>query len=333
MKSKAFFRIMSFVPVLSVAILTECKTELPPVILSKSISGVRNDIPRKATDACLIRYAQGNNFIGLSDKVQLSAVSDAFSVWQKANKNVLFLNYSVPEKAEILIKFVEPSEIGGDRVFSGGGLFPIGIANLTSGKFAGKQFIISIDNTYPWTKESLSRAIAYHAGLFLGMGTSDNASSIMNPYLNDKIKTLSLKDSLSYNQLYSSSCRDLDCNFLPISFKLNTLVNKCLKIEKEGTVVIKASGQIWFGQWLQYGKPDGRADGLFGFPLTGYKIVPELNFGALMYKLNQEKSWHPCGSECEFKVGANQYLDLSLDVNDNEKGDNAGEFDILINYK
>jgi hypothetical protein len=179
----------------------------------------------------------------------------------------------------------------------------------------------------------MTKAIAYHTGLMLGMATSKNEQSVMYPFnIGNKI-ALDKTDSLDVNRLYPLVCKDADFRFLPYSFNLNSSTLLKIRLDKQGIIKIAATGQIRVGLFLGYSTPAGLDKGLFSFPISGYNIVPAFNHAGIIYKKNNDKDWSFCGSYLELPTDGSEYLELILNINDNDLTDNVGSYQVTVSYK
>ncbi len=312
----------------------ECQHELEPIEKLYSVSSIINDeIDYKASALCAFRYAFVNNYQQLETTAQQNAVKQGFNLWQKVNKNISFLQFSDSTKSDIKIQFVEGATIPIADLKTPEGIFVFPIKSVAALVKYNNVYTIQLSNSFPWDNESLSKAIAYHAGLFLGMKTSTDNNSIMYPYLTNKTLKTSKSDSSIVNKLYSIPCKDLNINLLPLNLKVSELTTKGIKLDNLcKTLSVKASGTINVGTYVGISTPDG-VRGLFGLPIPEYSIVPNFEHAVLMYKINSEKNWHSCGSNCEIITDCSQYIDITFQVNDLNLTDNIGAYDVVVNYK
>ena len=294
------------------------------------LSADRNEASQRLSNECAFRYTIANSFGGLDENSQREAVRAGFAMWQRLCRNLNFLEFSTPERAILSIKFVSPETIQFNPVKVSAGLLR-GPATVTSTlrQESNGLYSILLSNAFPWNTNTLTRAIAYHVGLLMGLATSDDAASLMSPVLQNQIAIPSKADSITVNRLYVSPCG----NYLPISLKVNSLVTKTIKFDKQGTVLITASGQINVGAIVGVSTPDGRPTGFGNISLAIYDIETNMNHAALMYKINDEVSWHFCGHECSFSTAKNQSVNLTFNINDNMQSDNTGAYDVTVQYK
>ncbi len=99
-------------------------------------------------------------------------------------------------------------------------------------------------------------------------------------------------------------------------------------VQKGDAVSVSANGGISVGPSVGSVGPEGTDKGLLGFSLDGYDIYPEFSHGVLLCKLDTEQRWMECGTALEFQA----QLDgcIQFDVNDNEKENNSGSFEVTV---
>jgi Matrixin len=330
MKNRFIYKSFLFV---GIFFFCRCSEELeissPAFLISTQI----NEFSSQGSSNCVFRYKLVIPFSQLDNDTQIKAITEGMGLWQKANKRLYFLQFSSEERCEVLIKFTEPKNISEGKLLSDNGLirFPL-VGQSISRKEDGK-YIIYLNNEYAWTKQSLTKAIAYHAGIMLGIATSKNPQSVMYPYQVNEKNVLDKTDSIDVNRLYPLVCKDADFRFLPFTTKLNNYALFKIRLDKQGIIKISATGQIRVGLWLGFSTPDGLDKGLFNFPIGGYNIYPEYNHAAILYRYNNQINWKVCGSYIEFPTDGSEYLELYLDLNDKDKTDNSGFYDVTVNYK
>ena len=296
------------------------------------VSADQGTSAQRLTTDCAIRYITTNRYGKMDDNGQREAIRAGFDLWQNVNPNLGFLE--LPQRATLFITFVDPAQIPNQTVTSTVGLVR-GSTTVAGGlrKETNGTYTILLSNAFDWNRNSLTKAIAYHAGLLLGMPTSTETSSLMSTLFADQPIRASRADSTGINKLFSTSCKDLTVSYLPLRLKVGGPITKTIKFDKQGIISIKASGQMIVGEFVGNSTPDGKDTGIFGFSLTGYNIVPAMNHAALMYKLNNEASWHYCGSNCSFPTAGLQYVDLLLNINDNDLTDDVGGYDVVVDYQ
>ncbi len=291
-----------------------------------------------AFSGCVIRYYLKNFANSLNEVPQKQAIDKAFTIWQKANSNVMFASTSDTTLAEIIIEFGDKAVFLTDKTELPIGLFRTNSKVIGAIKqIKGTQYKISLDKDIIWNENLLSRTLAYYIGNYLGFKTSEQADSIMFPEANISIQQLSKEDSILYKQKYSFPCRDLNVSYLPIKTKLTNNFTKEIKLEKAGVVQIKSTGVINAGTFIGDVTPEGK----FEFDYLGvrididpiYDIYPDYPHGAVMYRLNNSEKWILCKSNCEFKTTGAEYITLYLQLNDTTAGDNKGFFDVEVSYK
>jgi hypothetical protein len=287
---------------------------------------------QRLTTDCAVRYTTTNKYGKMDDNGQREAIRAGFDLWQKVNPNLGFLE--LPQRATLFITFVDPAVIPNQTTTATVGLVR-GSTTVAGGlrKEANGTYTILLSNTFDWDKKTLTRAIAYHAGLLLGMPTSVETSSLMSTLFADQPLKATRADSVGVNKLFTTTCKDLTVCYLPLSLTVGGPVTKTIKFDKQGTVSIKASGQMIVGGLVGTSTPIGRECGVLCFSLESYSIVPTMNHAALMYKLNNEAQWRYCGSECSFPTGGLPYADLLLNINDKYLSDDVGGYDVVVDYK
>lgn len=298
------------------------------------ISADQTDMARRPSTECAFRYKIDNTFQRLNDNGQREAIRAGFNLWQKVNPNLGFLE--LPQRPVLSVKFVDPSEIAHQTTPAMVGLVR-GAATVTAGlrKESNGTHTILLSNTFDWDKNSLTKAVAYHAGLFLGMATSTEARSLMSTLFVGQSVTASKTDSIAVNKLYTTTCKDFIVSYLPFKLPVNGPVTKTIRLDKQGTVVIKASGFMTVGTWVGVSDPKGK-NGLLDVPIPEYNIVPDFLHAALMYKINDDPKWSYCGTECSFSTDLSKgspYIDLTFGVNDLNLNDNTGSYDVVVDYK
>lgn len=315
---------------LFLALFWQCR-DMPQLESTEvALSADRNEANQRLSAECAFRYSIANSFAGLDYSSQREAIRAGFAAWQRVARNVSFIEFTTPERAVLFVRFVSPTEMQAKSVAAPVGLIRGSISVVSALRQENNGTVtVLLDNTYNWNTNALTRAIAYHAGLVLGVATSTDPTSLMSPVLQKQVATPSKADSIAVNRLYISPCG----NYLPISLTVGGPVSKNLKFDKQGIVQIKASGQMTVGEYVGLSSPEGREFGLFGFPLTGYNIVPTMFHAALMYKINDETNWHYCGPSCSFSTAGYQSINLLLNINDKDLSDDYGGYDVVVDYK
>lgn len=315
----------------------ECQQELEPIEKLYSVSSTINDeIEYRQSPLCAFKYAFVNSYQQLETTAQQNAIKEGFNLWQKVNKNIAFLQFSDSTKSDIKIQFVKESTIPVADTKTSSGLYIFPIKSVAALVKNNNSHTIQLSNSYAWDTESLKKVIAYHVGLFLGMKTSKDNSSVMYQYLTDKTPKISKSDSSIINKLYSIPCKDLNTNTLPINLKVNGLITKGIKLDNVcSTLSVKASGTINVGTIIGICTPDGKNETILGFAIfPEYNIVPSFFHAVLMYKINNETNWHSCGSNCEIQTDCSQqYVDITFHINDSDLTNNIGAYDVIVNYK
>ncbi len=329
----------AFLAVILSAFVWQCKSDFESVSPTIYVSNNLRDKNGKTFYDCTIRFHLVNTYIKRDKESAQKVVSEAFGLWQRVNNNLAFVETSVAESAEIIIKFVEPSVVNKTEKETTGGLIPSKIKNLSSLKQeSNKQYAIVLDNTHDWTDAQLLKAIAYHIGFYLGLATSSNTDSIMYPIYGNTTNKITKEDSTQINTLYLLPCKDSKTESLPIKFRLsNQVVTKEFTTIKAGVISVKSSGIITVGPTIGNSGPNGQDSFLlllFAVPIDKkYYIVPNYPHGSVMYKVNNEKDWQSCKSNCEFSVRNGEFISISFLVNDSVIEDNTGWYDVEINYK
>ncbi|MBD2751856.1 matrixin family metalloprotease [Spirosoma validum] len=314
-----------------ISLFWQCQDVAPLATQQTYLSTDQNTGSQRLSSECAIRYKIANTFTQLDNSSQLEAIRAGFAVWEKTSKNLSFLEFSAPDRAILFVRFVNPEEIQTKPVMVTTGLLP-GEAAVTSAlRSSGNgTYTILLSNGFNWNTNTLTRAVAYHAGLLLGVSTSDDMNSLMSPVLQNQIARASKADSIAVNRLYVSPC----AGYLPIALQVSGPVTKTIKFDKQGTVLVTASGQINVGNFVGVSPPEGKTEGgVLGLSLADYSIVPTMFHAALMYKLNDEANWRYCGKECSFSTGPTQSVNLTFGVNDNNLTDNTGAYDVKVQYK
>ncbi|QIP12039.1 matrixin family metalloprotease [Spirosoma aureum] len=317
--------------ILLVGLFWQCEDIPPTASRLVYVSADQNDMARRVTTDCAFRYNIVNTFKRLNNDGQRAAIRAGFDLWQKVNPNLGFLE--LPNRSVLAVKFVDPSEIPNQTATSTVGLVR-GAATVTGGlrRESNGTYTILLSDTYDWSETALTKAIAYHAGLFLGMATSAESSSLMSTLFVGQSIRASKADSAAINKLYTTTCKDLTVSYMPFTLQVNGPITKTVRLDKQGIISVKATGLITVGSFVGISGPDGK-DGLFGFPIPQYSIVPEFLHASLMYKLNNEANWHYCSKECSFSTPETQYADFTFGVNDLNLTDNTGAYTVVVDYK
>ncbi|GAB4000523.1 hypothetical protein GCM10028807_53770 [Spirosoma daeguense] len=311
-----------------------CQFQVIPPEASKVayVSGSQSTTSQRLSAECAIRYNLVNIYTKMDNEGQREAIKAGFDLWQKACPRIGFLDLAYG--AILKVQFVDQSQIPSPTDETTIGLVK-GIPTVAGGlqKESDGTYTILLSDTFEWTKNSLMKAIAYHAGLYLGMTTSTESGSAMSRlYANQSVK-LSLSDSLQINKLYITSCRDLaGISFLPTSLKVSTQLTKTIRLDKQGEINVKASGFITTGLFVGVSGPEGK-NGLLDIPIPELNIVPEFLHAALIYRINNETRWSYCGKECTIPTTGAQYMDITFNMNDNNQKDNSGAYDVALSYK
>lgn len=315
-------------------ILLSCETVPDPSSKTYYISSSTTAALRKPAKECTYRYKLENAFSKLDNQTQQQAVRAGFDLWQKGNPNIVFLQRQDVLVAEIIIRFVASSEVKGEIKKSPYGLIKGKIGVLSSAKEENNAYVILLDSDFNWDSQAITRVIAYHIGIFLGMTISEDSDSMLNPYYIKETVLLSDTDLSQIRTLYPTLCSNICNQFLPIQIPVNELVIKSIRLDKQGTISIRASGSMVVGSWLGWSTPAGLEKGLFNFPIGDLSIERAFNHAALIYKINNEKNWRFCGTSCEFKTdGVSQCTELTLGINDLNLSDDTGAYDVTVDYK
>jgi Matrixin len=225
-------------------VFCQCSETLEPTSPIFLISTQKNEFSSQSSTNCVFRYKIVTPFTQLDNDTQQKAITDGITLWQKANKRLTFLQFSVEDRCEIWVKFTEPQKLQALELTSQDGLIKFPLVGQSISKKENGKYVIYLSNTYAWTKETLTKAIAYHTGLMLGIATSKNPASVMYPYgVNLKI-ALDKTDSLDVNRLYPLACKDADFIFLPITSKLNNYKLFKIRLDKQGIIKIVSTDWI-----------------------------------------------------------------------------------------
>lgn len=319
---------------LLLGLFSQCQDVPPPASPLVYVSADHNDVARRPSANCAFRFHIANAYTRLDNDTQREAIRAGFALWQRADPNVGFLE--LPDRPELTVRFADPSVVQSQAVTVPLGLVRGSATTVASlRKESSGTHTILLSNAFAWTTRSLTKAVAYQVGLFLGMATSDESNSVMSPVFVGQPTVVSKADSVGINSLYRTACTDLAVGYLPLSFKVGGPVTKTIKLDKQGIVSIKASGQMIIGEIVGTSGPAGRTDGVggFSFNLLNLNIVPEWNHAVLMYKLNNETNWRNCGPSCSFTTNGLQYVDLKFMINDADLTDNIGGYDVVVDYQ
>ncbi|WP_229365930.1 matrixin family metalloprotease [Fibrisoma montanum] len=315
------------------ALFVQCQ-EAPPDASPLVYVGTENAVARRPSTGCAFRYAIANTYSRLDNNTQREAIRAGLGVWQRLSPNVGFLE--LVDRPELTVRFADPSVVQAQAVqvpvglVRGSALTVSALRQESNGSYA-----ILLNSAYDWDPGALTKAVAYQAGVFLGMTSSSETGSLMSPLFVGQAVAPSKTDSLAINKLYTAPCKDLtSVSFLPCSLKVNNLITKTIKLDKQGTIAIKASGFINIGFFVSASGPEGKIDGgLGGGSLAPYNIVPDMFHAALMYKVDNELTWQYWSDKRTFQTNGRQYIDITFEVNDNDKGNNSGAYDVVIDYQ
>ena len=103
--------------------------------------------------------------------------------------------------------------------------------------------------------------------------------------------------------------------------------NACVTAGQE--LQILTSGTVVVGQMIGATSADGSSNPLGG--LGNYDIVDSFLHGALMCRINGETAWQLCGATHKFMAQTDGCIEFLL--NDNDPGNNSGEFTARIAIK
>jgi len=314
------------------ALFVQCQ-EAPPDASPLVYVGTENAVARRPSTGCAFRYAIANTYSRLDNNTQREAIRAGLGIWQRLSPNVGFLE--LVDRPELTVRFADPSVVQAQAVqvpvglVRGSALTVSALRQESNGSYA-----ILLNSAYDWDPGALTKAVAYQAGVFLGMTSSSETGSLMSPLFVGQAVAPSKTDSLAINKLYTAPCKDLtSVSFLPCSLKVSGLISKTLKFHREGTIVIKATGQIRTGNFVGFSTPDGVDKGLFSFPIDGFNLIPSYNHAALLYRFDNETNWRYWKEVKTFPTNGRQYLDITFEVNDNDQGNNSGAYDVVIDYQ
>ncbi|MBD2756905.1 matrixin family metalloprotease [Spirosoma validum] len=313
------------------ALFSQCQDEPPAAVKQVYVSADRNETARRPSTECNFRYTVLNSFDKLNNDSQREAIRTGFTVWQQMCPNLGFLDFQATDRAHLVVRFVDPSEFPMPYMVA-----PVGLMDGRTGvggtlrKESNGTYSLLLSNTFNWDKNSLTKAVAYHAGLFLGMPTSTEPGSLMALQFLDQPVVRSKADSVAINSLYKSTCTDLTVSYLPLTLKVSGPISKTIQLYKPGMISIKANGQMKVGDIVGTVGPEGATV----FPvLPGYNKVSAMFHAALMYKINNEADWRYWADNQTFKVDNKQVVDLTFDINDDDQKNNTGAFTVVIDYQ
>lgn len=314
--------------------LCTCQSVPEPASKAYNISSFQGGPPRKTSSDCTFRYRLDNSFDKLDNQIQQQAVRAAFDLWQKAQPNITFIQRQDTQLTEMSIRFSAHEETTGSLQKSSFGLIRGDLLTLSTAKELNGVYTIFLDSDFIWDVQAITRVVAYHIGVFIGMPVSQENGSILNPSYHRETVKLSSQDIALVKALYPKPCSKSCTTFLPVQFTLSKLTTQSIRLDKQGTIAIKASGSMVVGYWLGWSTPAGLEKGLFSIPIGDYSINRAFNHAALLYKINNEKDWHLCGNGCEFQTdGISQCTELTLGINDIDLSDNTGAYNISVDYK
>lgn len=322
-----------FTVVFTILLQTACQLKLEKAAPLQYITSLKNELPSRLRQGCTFRYNLENLFGRLDNQTQEKALQESFSLWQKANPNLRFLRY-LGNNPEIIVRFVPHSETAFVAVSTPQGLIRGQVQPISAVRREKNTHVILLDQDVNWTYQILKQVLAHHIGLFLGLNTSSESGSLMNPLLIGQEIQLSKKEEDLVQKLYPDICKDLLCDPLPVYFELSKETSQKYLLTHQGTLSVKAKGGIVVGIWLGTSGPDGITRGLFNFPIDDYNIVPELEHAVLMYRLSGQTRWTRCGSSCEIPTdGVSECMEITFHINDRDITDNTGAYNVTVDYK
>lgn len=95
-------------------------------------------------------------------------------------------------------------------------------------------------------------------------------------------------------------------------------------------VTVNISNRIRIGEWVGYTGPNGKNSGVGGITLENFNIVRHLPHAAVLYRFSNQDEWKFCGEKLEFTAQSSGVITLELMINDNDKTDNEGAFDVEV---
>ena len=98
------------------------------------------------------------------------------------------------------------------------------------------------------------------------------------------------------------------------------------RVQPSDIIKIHSTGFVKLGALTGTSGPEGLTTGLMGMSLNSYNLIPELNHGALLYRVNGSK-WNVVGTSLQLS-NANGFLEF--DINDIEKRNNDGSYKVQI---
>ena len=314
--------------------LWACQTVPDPSSQVYVISAVTNNPLRKTVTDCTFRYKLDNSFSKLDNQTQQQSVRAAFDLWQDGNPNITFIQRQDAFVTELIIRFVPHSEIQDDQEKAPYGLIRGTIATLSSFREENKSYTILLDSDFDWDGPAITRVLAYHIGVFLGMAVSEEKDSMLNHLYLKETVGLSDSDKSKIRSLYPKPCNTSCNNFLPLKLDVLPSATRSIRLDKQGKISITASGSMVIGFYLGWSTPTGLEKGLFNFPIGDYSLERAFNHAALVYKVNNEPNWRLCGTSCEFTTdGVSQCTEVTFAVNDKDLRDNSGSYNVTVDYK
>ncbi|GAB3897192.1 matrixin family metalloprotease [Spirosoma agri] len=171
------------------------------------VSADRNEASQRLSNECAFRYTIANSSAQLDNNSQREAIRAGFAMWQKMSPNVSFLEFATSERAILFVRFVNPDQLQAKPIVVSEGLLrgPAMIASALRQESNG-SYTILLSNDVKWSTNMLTRSIAYHAGLLLGMATSADAGALMSPVMQNRMAVPIKADSVALNRLYVSPC-------------------------------------------------------------------------------------------------------------------------------
>lgn len=113
------------------------------------------------------------------------------------------------------------------------------------------------------------------------------------------------------------------------SHKVSDYAKIDIQVLEGSLVTIEASGNIRVGTWVGTVSPEGKSAGVLGISLEGYNIVNKFPHGSLIYRIGDE-AWKLCGHKCGFVSQISGILSITFEINDKNKTDNYGAYDVRI---
>ncbi|MEL7003340.1 MAG: serine protease [Bacteroidota bacterium] len=106
-----------------------------------------------------------------------------------------------------------------------------------------------------------------------------------------------------------------------------------LDVIKGDKIIIEVEGSITLGEWVGMGGPEGKKSGVFGMSLASYNLIRSFPHGSVLVgglPGQESNEYKFCGKKLQVDIYRDQTLNLKFLINDKDRTDNNGFFDVKI---